>query len=102
MVGMEDIEAFRRKLRFRAWHRGTREMDLLMGGFADAHLPEFSVDELAQFAEMLEENDPDLYDWYCGLKQPPANTLSPALEKFLAHKRHDLSSSREARGSRIT
>lgn len=84
---MEDIEAFRRKLRFRAWHRGTREMDLLMGQFADEHLSGFSATELNQFSEMLEENDPDLYDWYCGLKQPPANLVTDALEKFLAHKR---------------
>lgn len=84
---MEDIEAFRRKLRFRAWHRGTREMDLLMGQFADEHLPAFTADELRQFAEMLAENDPDLYDWYCGISQPPANVVTPALEKFLAHRR---------------
>ncbi|HRJ11839.1 MAG TPA: succinate dehydrogenase assembly factor 2 [Alphaproteobacteria bacterium] len=84
---MEDIEAFRRKLKFRAWHRGTREMDLLMGQFADAHLGNFNETELNQFSDMLEENDPDLYDWYCGLKQPPANIVTGALEKFLAHKR---------------
>jgi antitoxin CptB len=84
---MEDIEALRRKLRFRAWHRGTREMDLLMGQFADAHLPGFNAAELAGFADMLEENDPDLYGWYCGRTAPPANILTPALEKFLAHRR---------------
>jgi antitoxin CptB len=91
---MEDIEApteqFRRKLRFRAWHRGTREMDLLMGQFADAHLADFSADEVLQFSEMLKENDPDLYDWYCGRSQPPANLVTPALEKFLAHRRQNL------------
>lgn len=88
---MEDIETpieqFRRKLRFRAWHRGTREMDLLMGQFADEHLGNFTADELDQFSEMLSENDPDLYDWYCGRAQPPANVMTSALEKFLAHKR---------------
>ena len=84
---MDDTEALRRKLQFRAWHRGTREMDLLMGQFADAHLPGFTAEELHQFSDMLSENDPDLYDWYCGRGQPPRGTLTPALQKFLAHKR---------------
>jgi antitoxin CptB len=78
MNDIQDIEALRRKLRFRAWHRGTREMDLLMGQFADAHLPDFTAAELAGFADMLEENDPDLYDWYCGLSRPPANRRTAA------------------------
>ena len=83
----DETEALRRKLRFRAWHRGTREMDLLMGQFADTHLGDFTVNELAQFAEMLVENDPDLYDWYCGISIPPENVLTSALKKFLAHRR---------------
>lgn len=83
---MEEIEALRRKLQFRAWHRGTREMDLLMGQFADAHVFTFNADELAQFAELLEENDPDLYDWYCGTAQPPASNKNTALAKFLAYR----------------
>ncbi len=84
---MENIEAFRRKLRFRAWHRGTREMDLLMGQFADAHLADFTADELAQFADMLSENDPDLYDWYCGRAAPAPELVTSALQKFLEHCR---------------
>jgi len=84
---MDETEALRRKLRFRAWHRGTREMDLLMGQFADEHLPDFNVAELAQFSDMLSENDPDLYDWYCEISSPPADVLTGALQKFLVHKR---------------
>lgn len=84
---MEEIEAFRRKLRFRAWHRGTREMDLLMGQFADANLPNFRADELMQFSDMLSENDPDLYDWYCGISVPPTHAMNNALQKFLTHRR---------------
>jgi len=87
MEDMDETEALRRKLRFRAWHRGTREMDLLMGQFADKHLPDFSAEELAQFSDMLSENDPDLYDWYCGISAPLADVISSALQKFLAHKR---------------
>jgi antitoxin CptB len=59
----EKIENWRKKLKFRAWHRGTREMDLIMGRFADDHLPQFSVEQLTEFEHMLTNNDPDLYNW---------------------------------------
>ncbi len=61
-----DIEAFRRKLQFRSWHRGTREMDILMGRFADLTLPTLDAAGLDAYARLLEENDPDVYDFYCG------------------------------------
>ena len=62
---MTDDE-FRRKLNFRSWHRGTREMDILMGRFADFILPSLDRTGLESYALLLEENDPDLYDFYCG------------------------------------
>ncbi len=62
-------DELRRKLSFRSWHRGTREMDLLMGNFADFVLLDMNEDDLTQYARMLEENDPDLYDYYCGRKE---------------------------------
>lgn len=61
-------DEFSRKLSFRSWHRGTREMDLLMGHFSDFILPILNEDGLNDYARMLEENDPDLYDYYCGRK----------------------------------
>lgn len=60
-----ETEAFRRKLSFRSWHRGTREMDILMGLFADQTLPTLDAAGLDAYARLLEENDPDLYDFYC-------------------------------------
>lgn len=59
-------DELRRKLSFRSWHRGTREMDMLMGHFSDFILPELDVEGLAHYARLLEENDPDLYNYYCG------------------------------------
>ena len=47
----------------RSWRRGMREMDLLLGPFAEAALPTMSEDERATFAAMLNENDQDLYAW---------------------------------------
>lgn len=65
------VETWRKKLRFRAWHRGTLEMDLLLGRFADSCLERFNAIELAHFEEILEVADPILHDWLCGRTAPP-------------------------------
>ncbi len=81
----EALEALRRKLGFRAWHRGTREADLLIGSFADRHLPEFDAVALGQFAALLTENDPDIYDWMTGRSPVPPehdNPVTAALRQF--------------------
>jgi antitoxin CptB len=78
-------EALRRKLAFRAWHRGTREADLLIGGFADRHLSAFDENALRQFERLLGENDPDIYDWMTGrLPVPPGhdNSVTMLLRQF--------------------
>ncbi len=51
----------RKRLLFRCWHRGTREMDLILGRFADAEIANLSDDELAQLEHLIEVPDPDLY-----------------------------------------
>ena len=61
----------RRRIAFRAWHRGTLEMDLIMGRFADAHLAGLSDAELDAFEALLEWPDPDLYAWVSGEALPP-------------------------------
>ena len=83
---LEEIEKKRKRLVFRSWHRGTREMDLLMGSFADRHIPAFSEEELTQYDELLNCSDPDLYNWISGREQPPANAMNDVLEKLLAHE----------------
>ena len=82
----ETIENRRKRLIFRSWHRGTREMDLIMGSFADQNVPGFGADELEQYEELLINNDPDLYNWYTGKDLVPANILNPVFERFLDHK----------------
>jgi antitoxin CptB len=80
-----ETDAFRRKLGFRAWHRGTREADLLIGSFADRHLPDFGPEELAQFQRLLKENDPDIYDWMTGRQPVPPehdNHVTRLLRQF--------------------
>ena len=51
----------RKRLLFRCWHRGTREMDLILGRFADAEIATLKDDELAQLEHLIEVPDPDLY-----------------------------------------
>jgi len=80
-----DLDALRRKLGFRAWHRGTREADLLVGSFADRHLPNFGQEQLEQFERLLSENDPDIYEWMIGrLPIPPEhdNPVTNLLRHF--------------------
>jgi len=57
---------------FRAWHRGTREADLLLGRFAEAHVPGLDADLLGQFEALLTESDPDIYDWVTERQAAPA------------------------------
>jgi antitoxin CptB len=51
----------RKRLLFRCWHRGTREMDLILGRFADAEIAGLTDDELGQLEHLIEVPDPDLY-----------------------------------------
>ena len=69
----------RKRLRYRSWHRGTKEMDLLLGRFADRRLADMSAPELDAFEALLAENDPDLYNWISGRTAVPAGQENPAL-----------------------
>jgi antitoxin CptB len=60
-----------KKLLFRAWHRGTREADLVLGRFAQVHVPLMDQAQLDLFADLLNEQDPDIYDWLTGQKDVP-------------------------------
>lgn len=81
-----DIDAFRRQLTFRSWHRGTREADLLLGGFADRHLAAFDWAELHHYQRLMEESDPDLYNWISGREPLPESLRSTVSDLLLKHK----------------
>ena len=70
----------RKRLKFRSWHRGTREMDLLLGRFADSRLEALGRDELRIYAALLEQSDPDIYDWVSGQGQCPEADLRPIVQ----------------------
>ena len=80
------IDERRRMLIFRSWHRGTREMDMLMGSFADAHVPSFGATQLDEYERLLTCQDPDLYDWKCGRMPPDEAENSSVMQLFLAHR----------------
>jgi antitoxin CptB len=76
MTGMarssEGLDARRRRLLFRAWHRGMRETDLIAGRFVDAALEQLSEDEVSEFERLLEVPDRELLDWVTGeMPVPP-------------------------------
>jgi len=52
-----------RRLKFRAWHRGFREADLILGPFADKHAHLFTLDQIEEFERLMEAPDHDLYNW---------------------------------------
>ncbi len=72
-MSSETLENWRKRLIFRSDHRGTKEMDIIMGGFAKEHVPSFNEDELKAYEELLQENDPNLYNWIIDKEQPPAD-----------------------------
>jgi antitoxin CptB len=71
MLSSAALDERRRRILFRAWRRGIREMDLIMGAFADAHLPTMSDVELAEFERLLDIPDPQALAWMTGDEAPP-------------------------------
>ncbi len=69
----------RRRLMFRAWHRGTKEADLMIGGFVQRHIAAFTDSELDELEAVLELPDVDLADWLSGRRDIPAEVASPML-----------------------
>jgi antitoxin CptB len=81
------LDERRKRLLFRCWHRGTREMDLILGRFADAEIANLAEDELTQFEYLMDVPDPDLYAALTG-KMPAApdyaNRLFDRIKSFRA------------------
>jgi len=69
----EDLEKRRKRLAFRAWHRGMKELDLLIGGFADSYLAGLSPAQLDRFEALLDVPEPLMYSWLMGQDSPPAD-----------------------------
>jgi len=61
-----------KRIRMRSWRRGTKEMDLILGGFSDFKLDSLSDSELSVYDKLLDENDNDLYTWCSGQVNAPS------------------------------
>jgi antitoxin CptB len=72
----------RKRLLFRCWHRGTREMDLILGRFADVEIANLSDDELAQFEYLMDVPDPDLYAALTGNVSPAPDFASGLFDRI--------------------
>lgn len=79
LIGRGMLDERRKRLRFRAWRRGFREIDLILGGFADARLESLSEDDVAAFEGLLDAPDQDVYDWLVGRTPPPISHDTPLL-----------------------
>jgi antitoxin CptB len=79
-----EIDTIRRKLRFRAWHRGTKEADLIMGQFADANIETMDQEALAQFDAILDAQDLDVYNWVIGKEPVPAEYDNDLMKQIMA------------------
>ncbi|MGH7005059.1 MAG: succinate dehydrogenase assembly factor 2 [Alphaproteobacteria bacterium] len=81
-----DLAPRQRRILFRSWHRGMREMDLILGQFADAHIDSLSVAELDQYEALMEALDRDLLTWVTGEAAVPAEFDTPLFRKIVASR----------------
>lgn len=86
---IETTEARLKRMLMRSWRRGTKEMDLVLGPWAEAHLAGLGADDLALYDDLLAENDQDLMAWILGNAAPPAR-LAPLLSRISAYARDRL------------
>lgn len=85
MTEPELLDNRRRRMRFRAWHRGMREVDLLLGRFADAQLARLSDAELDMLEALMEVPDDQLYSWLVGRVPPAPEHKTLLFDRIVAH-----------------
>jgi len=81
--GPGDEDRRRRRLRHRSHHRGTKELDILLGAFADAHLGAMDDGALRCYERVLTVEDPVMLDWLFGRAQPPDEAMNDVLVMLL-------------------
>lgn len=69
-----------KRLHFRAWHRGTKEADLLIGGFFDTYSQDWDEEQVAWFERLLEIDDVSIMAWAIGTETPPAEFSGAMME----------------------
>lgn len=82
----DGLDMRRRKALFRSWHRGIREMDLILGGFADRCIGSLTASELEHYEALMDVPDADLFNWITGQAQVPPRYDTSAFRKILASR----------------
>ncbi len=80
------LDTRRKRALIRAWRRGTREMDLVMGRFADQELARLSEAELGEFERLLEETEADVFAWVTNRASPPEAFDTPLLARLRTYR----------------
>jgi antitoxin CptB len=83
---LSTVEKRRKRLRYQSWHRGMKEVDFILGRFADAHLETLSEQQLDQFEIILGQSDPDIYAWISGRRPLPADLGSNVMKLVMNFK----------------
>ncbi|MCK8781136.1 succinate dehydrogenase assembly factor 2 [Rhizobium sp. NTR19] len=81
-----DLDPRRRRILYRCWHRGIREMDLVFGSFAEAEITTLSETELDEFEQIMAEDDHDLHAWITGARPLPADRNTPLFARVAAYE----------------
>jgi antitoxin CptB len=82
----EGLDDRRKRLLFRCWHRGTREMDLILGRFADSEIATLTDDELSELERMIEIPDPDFYAAVIGSQPVPPEAAGALFARIKAFR----------------
>ena len=80
----DDLAMRRRRLKFRCWHRGMKETDLLLGRFADAHVDRLDADGIVAFEALLETPDQTILAWIVGGEPVPDDARTPLVDRLIA------------------
>lgn len=89
MTVSETADARLKRMKMRSWRRGTKEMDLVLGPWADAHLQDLSAAQLDRYEVLLAENDQDLMAWIFG-QAAPKPEIAPLLAEITTFARDRL------------
>jgi antitoxin CptB len=81
-ISSEGLDPRRRRLLFRSWHRGIREMDLVLGRFADAHIASLSDGELDEVERWLDVPDQRIFAWVNGAQAVPPEVDTPLFKRL--------------------
>jgi antitoxin CptB len=72
----------KKRLKFRCWHRGSREADLLLGNFSDKYVSDMNISDLEQLESIVDCDDQDIWDWVTGATSVPVEISCPMIDKL--------------------